>query len=83
MIYILLIAMLYSNGFDKAETGKVPEDLMVLEGGFAVQEESGNKFLELPGSPLETFGLLVVHVVDYCDLDVLDCRVRIGPRERS
>ena len=58
MIYILLIAMLYSNGFDKAETGKVPEDLMVLEGGFTVQEESGNKFLELPGSPLETFGLL-------------------------
>jgi len=58
MIYILLIALLYSNGFDKADSGKVPEDLMVLEGGFAVQEEGGNKFLELPGAPLETFGLL-------------------------
>jgi|SRR5436190_229249 len=58
MIYILLAAALYSNGFDKAETGKVPEDLMVLEGGFIVQEEGGNKFLELPGAPLETFGLL-------------------------
>jgi hypothetical protein len=58
MIYILLIAMLYSNGFDKAESGKLPEDLMVLEGGFTVQEEGGNKFLELPGAPLETFGLL-------------------------
>lgn len=58
MIYILLIVALYSNGFDKAETGKVPEDLMVLEGGFTVQEEGGNKFIELPGAPLETFGLL-------------------------
>jgi len=58
MIYILLIAMLYSNGFDKAEPGKLPEELMVLEGGFTVQEEGGNKFVELPGAPLETFGLL-------------------------
>ena len=58
MIYILLIAMLYTNGFDKAEPGKLPEDLMVLEGGFAVREEAGNRFLELPGAPLDTFGLL-------------------------
>lgn len=61
MIYILLLAALsvvYSNGFDKAEPGKLPEDFMVLEGGFAVREEGGNKFLELPGAPLDTFGLL-------------------------
>jgi hypothetical protein len=58
MIYILLLAALYATGFDKAEPGKLPEDLMVLEGGFTVQEEGGNKFLELPGAPLETFGLL-------------------------
>lgn len=58
MIYILLLSMLYTNGFEKAEPGKLPEELMVLEGGFSVQEEGGNKFLELPGSPLETFGLL-------------------------
>jgi hypothetical protein len=58
MIHILLAAMLYANGFDKAEAGKVPEDVMVLEGGFTVKEEAGNKFLELPGAPLETFGLL-------------------------
>jgi hypothetical protein len=58
MIYILLLAALYSNGFDKADAGKVPDDLMVLEGGFAVREEGGNKFLELPGAPLDTFGLL-------------------------
>src|SRR5688572_14165335 len=58
MIYILLLTMLYSNSFDRAEPGKLPEELMVLEGGFSVQAEGGNKFLELPGAPLETFGLL-------------------------
>jgi len=50
--------VLYTNGFDKAELEKVPEDMMVLDGGFAVKEEGGNKFLELPGAPLETFGVL-------------------------
>ena len=28
------------------------------DGGFTVKEENGNKFLELPGAPLDTFGLL-------------------------
>jgi hypothetical protein len=51
-------ASLYSNGFDKAELEKVPEDMLVLDGGFAVKEEAGNKFLELPGAPLDTFGVL-------------------------
>jgi hypothetical protein len=50
--------VLYTNGFDKADLEKVPEDMMVLDGGFAVKEEGGNKFLELPGAPLETFGTL-------------------------
>ena len=31
---------------------------MVLEGGFVVRQEGGNRFLELPGAPLDTFGLL-------------------------
>ena len=48
----------YVNNFDKAELEKVPEDMLVLDGGFAVKEEGGNKFLELPGAPLETFGVL-------------------------
>jgi hypothetical protein len=49
---------LYENNFEKAEVDKVPEDFLVLDGGFAVKQEEGNKFLELPGAPLETFGLL-------------------------
>ena len=51
-------ADLYRNDFEKTEPRAVPEDLMVMEGGFAVAEEGGNRFLELPGAPLETFGVL-------------------------
>lgn len=50
--------VLYTSGFEKAELEKVPDDMLVLDGGFAVKEEGGNKFLELPGAPLETFGVL-------------------------
>ena len=49
---------LYENTFEKAELKKVPEDMMVMEGGWGVIEEGGNKFIELPGAPLETFGVL-------------------------
>jgi hypothetical protein len=50
--------LLYENTFEKAELKKVPDDMMVMEGGWAVIEEGGNKFIELPGAPLETFGVL-------------------------
>src|ERR1700733_6665018 len=46
---------LYENNFEKAEVGKVPDDFLVLDGGFAVKEENGNRFLELPGAPLDSF----------------------------
>jgi hypothetical protein len=49
---------LYENDFEKAEIDKVPEDFLVLDGGFLVKQEGGNKFLELPGAPLETYGVL-------------------------
>jgi len=49
---------LYENNFEKAAVGAVPEEFLVLDGGFVVKEENGNKFLELPGAPLETFGVL-------------------------
>jgi len=50
--------ILYENNFEKAEAGKLPEDLLVLDGAFAVKAEGGNKFLELPGAPLDTYGVL-------------------------
>jgi len=48
---------LYENNFEKAEVGKVPDDFLVLDGGFVVKEEAGNKFLELPGAPLDSFAV--------------------------
>lgn len=50
--------ILYANDFSKGEVGKLPEDMLLLDGGFAVQEVSGNKVLQLPGAPLETYGVL-------------------------
>jgi hypothetical protein len=32
--------------------------MLALSGAFAVREESGNKFLEVPGEPIDGFGLL-------------------------
>lgn len=49
--------VLYSNDFEKAEIGKVPDDMLVLDGGFTVKSEEGNKVLELPGAPLETYAV--------------------------
>src|SRR5437588_932962 len=48
----------YENNFEKAEVGKVPDDFLVLDGAFVVKEEGRNKFLELPGAPLDSFGVL-------------------------
>jgi hypothetical protein len=50
--------VLYQNNFEKAELNQVPDDFLVLDGDFAVKQSDGNKFLELPGSPLDTFGVL-------------------------
>ncbi len=54
----------YQINFDKLELGKVPDEFMVLDGGFVVREEKGNRFLELPGAPLETFGVLFGPTLD-------------------
>jgi hypothetical protein len=48
---------LYENNFENAEVGKVPSEFLVLDGSFTVKEEDGNKFLELPGAPLDSFAL--------------------------
>ena len=49
---------LYTQDFEKAEVDKVPDGMLVLDGGFAVKATTGGKVLELPGDPLETFGVL-------------------------
>ena len=50
--------MLYQNDFTSAPLDKAPEDFLVLDGAFAVKAENANKFLDLPGAPLDNFGAL-------------------------
>jgi len=49
---------LYQVDFEKTEVGEVPDDFLVLDGGFEVKAEGGKKFLELPGAPLDSFGFM-------------------------
>ena len=48
---------LFKDDFEKAEVGKLPEELLVLGGEFTVKSDGTNKFLELPGAPLDSYGL--------------------------
>jgi hypothetical protein len=50
--------LLFSEGFDDVAVGKLPDGFKVLAGGFVVQQEGSTKFMELPGAPLDTFGVL-------------------------
>ena len=49
---------LYQTNFEKTKTGEAPEDFLVLDGDFAVKQSNGNKYLELPGAPLDAFGFM-------------------------
>ncbi len=48
----------YKNDFEKSEVGKPPAGMLILDGAFAVRDQGTNKVLELPGAPLETYGIL-------------------------
>jgi hypothetical protein len=50
--------ILYQNNFEKAAIGPLPDDFLVLDGDFSIKESDGNKYIELPGAPLDTFGVL-------------------------
>jgi len=49
--------VLYENNLEKAEADKLPDEFMVQDGNFSVKDFGTNKVLELPGAPVETFGL--------------------------
>lgn len=48
----------YRNDFSGAKPGPLPEGLQRINGDFTVARAEGNTFLELPGDPLDTFGVL-------------------------
>ncbi|MDB5294408.1 MAG: hypothetical protein JWO31_391 [Phycisphaerales bacterium] len=51
-------AAAYATDLSAMPVGKPPDELFILNGGFKVVEAGGNKFLELPGNPLDSFGVL-------------------------
>lgn len=48
----------YANNFEKLAANATPEDFLILNGTFEVKEEGGNKFIEIPGAPLDSYGAL-------------------------
>src|SRR6056300_1550048 len=49
----------FSEDFSDVEVGTEPESLFILDGAYTVQaEQTGEKSLNLPGSPMGDFGLL-------------------------
>jgi hypothetical protein len=48
---------IFENNFETAEAGTLPDEFMVLAGDFAVKSAGTNQFLELPGTPLDSFAL--------------------------
>ena len=49
---------LFKQNFEDVKPPGLPADFLVLEGEFTVKAEGTNRFLELPGAPLDTFGVL-------------------------
>lgn len=52
-------APLYTQDFEKTAEGEAPSDMVILSGTFAVKVVDGNHVLELPGDPLDGFGVLL------------------------
>lgn len=50
--------VLFSATFDKAGIGRLPEGYLILDGMFEIKQADGNKFIELPGAPLESYAVL-------------------------
>lgn len=48
----------FREDFSRLPVGDLPDSFLVIEGGFAVKEEDGNRFIELPGAPLETYSVM-------------------------
>lgn len=49
---------LFREDFSKLPVGAPPDAFLILEGQFEVKEGDGNRFLELPGAPLESMGIM-------------------------
>lgn len=50
-------AILFAEDFQKLPPGPLPDEFLVLGGDFAVKVAETNHFLELPGTPLDSFAV--------------------------
>lgn len=48
----------FAEDFSKLPVGKLPDTFLVLDGQFSVREEGADRFVELPGAPLESYGVM-------------------------
>jgi hypothetical protein len=55
---LLAAEPLYKNDFEAAALDQEPEGMLITAGDFKVKQDGAGKVLELPGDPLDTFGLL-------------------------
>ncbi len=51
-------SILFEQNFNALAAGPLPKEFLALAGEFGVAVEGNDHFLELPGSPLDTFGAL-------------------------
>jgi hypothetical protein len=58
VVGLLQAAPMYEENFTRVEGEAVPDGIMVLDGQFAVKGTGPDRCLELPGAPLESFGVL-------------------------
>ena len=49
---------IYQNDFEKTPDGAPPGDVAILGGDFKVSHQDANKFIELPGDPVDGYGFL-------------------------
>lgn len=49
---------LYQNDLQKLQSGKLPDEFLVLGGEFSLVKDADNVVIELPAEPIDAFGLL-------------------------
>ncbi len=66
---------LFESDFQQSPLNEVPPGFLVLDGAFTIQTEGDQRFLELPGAPLETFGLLTLPKENFKDNIAIHARL--------
>ena len=52
------VTALYASDFSGLEEGYLPDSFMVIQGEFEIKAEGTNKWMELPGAPVDSYSVL-------------------------